>query len=134
MSQFAKFCIAGGIAYLVDAGVLMALSDGLGMNPYLGRVFSFLAAATTTWWLNRRFTFQVTTRATRAEWVRYVSLMVLGAAVNYGAYAASIAWWELARANLWLGVAIGSIAGLGVNFTSSRALFARGASTGERHG
>ena len=125
MSQFAKFCIAGGLAFVVDAGVLMALADGLGMNPYLGRVLSFLAAATTTWWINRRFTFRVAASPTRAEWVRYVGLMVLGAAVNYGAYAASIAWWDVARANLWLGVAIGSVAGLGINFMTSRALFTR---------
>jgi hypothetical protein len=45
--------------------------------------------------------------------------------VNYGAFAISITAWDLARAQPWLGVAVGSIAGLGVNFLTSRLLVFR---------
>lgn len=121
MRQFLRFCIVGTIGFFVDAGVLQGLVSGLDANPYAARVASFLAAASTTWWLNRRYTFGVTHRPTHAEWVRYVALMVLGAATNYGAYALAISTWDLARAYLWIGVAIGSIAGLGINFMTSRA-------------
>lgn len=124
MSRFARFCMVGTLGFLVDAGVLQALVSGAAMDPYLGRVPSFLAAATATWWLNRRFTFRVGGAATRGEWASYVALMVLGAAVNYGAYALLIGTWDVARAHLWIGVAAGSIAGLGVNFFTSRRLFA----------
>jgi hypothetical protein len=55
----------------------------------------------------------------------YVALMVIGALVNYGTYAAAITWWDLARAHLWIGVALGSIAGLGINFATSSRLFGR---------
>ena len=123
MTRFLKFCVVGTLGFAVDAGVLLALADGLGIDPYLARVFSFLAAASATWWLNRRYTFEVERAASRGEWARYVSLMLLGAAVNYGAYALAITVWELARAHLWIGVALGSIAGLAVNFATSRALF-----------
>jgi putative flippase GtrA len=122
LSRFLRFCVAGTIGFLVDAGVLQLLARGLGIDPYLARVGSFLAAATATWWINRRYTFEVAGAASRSEWGAYVGLMVLGAAVNYGAYAACITWWPLAREHLWLGVAVGSIAGLGINFATSRAL------------
>jgi putative flippase GtrA len=125
--RFWRFCVVGAAAYGVDAGLLMALVSALGMNPYGARVASFLAAATFTWWLNRRFTFEVAHRPTRAEWTAYVALMALGAAVNYATYAAAITWWPLAREHLWLAVALGSIAGLGINFSTSKRLFARAA-------
>lgn len=125
MKRFLRFCLVGGAAYFVDAGVLLALVSGAGFDPYAARVASFLAAATFTWVFNRRFTFEVKHEPTRGEWLGYVALMVLGAIVNYGTYAAAITWWPLAREHLWLGVALGSIAGLGVNFLSSSRLFAR---------
>jgi putative flippase GtrA len=96
-------------------------------NPYLARIISFLVAASATWLLNRRYTFEVERRPTHAEWVRYMAFMVLGALVNYGAFAMSITVWELVRAQPWLGVAVGSIAGLGINFLTSRLLVFRSA-------
>jgi putative flippase GtrA len=121
LSQFARFCVVGTIGFVVDAGILQALVSGLGADPYAARVVSFLAAASVTWWLNRRFTFAVSTRPSRAEWLRYVGFMVLGALANYGAYAIAITVSELVRANLWLGVALGSVCGLAINFATSRA-------------
>jgi putative flippase GtrA len=124
VSRFARFCLVGTLGFVIDAGVLQALVSGAAMDPYLARVPSFLAAATATWWLNRRFTFGVGRAATRREWASYVALMVLGAAVNYGTYAVLIGSWDVARAHLWMAVAAGSVAGLGVNFATSRRLFA----------
>ena len=125
MTRFLRFCAVGTLAYLVDAGVLTALVSGAGLDPYAARVVSFLTAASFTWWLNRHWTFEVKRAPTRTEWLTYVTLMLIGAAVNYGTYAAAITWWPLAREHLWLGVALGSIAGLGVNFLSSSRLFGR---------
>ena len=122
MRRFLRFCLVGGAAFFVDAGVLMALTSAAGLDPYLARVVSFLSAASFTWWLNRRYTFEVGRRPTGSEWAAYTGLMVVGAAVNYGTYAAAITWWPLAREHLWLGVAVGSIAGLGINFLTSRRL------------
>jgi putative flippase GtrA len=120
--RFLRFCLVGGAAFFVDAGVLMALVSGGDLDPYLARVISFLAAASFTWWLNRLYTFEVKRRPTGSEWAAYIGLMVIGAAVNYGTYAAAITWWPLARERLWLGVALGSIAGLGINFLTSKRL------------
>lgn len=129
MSQFLRFCVVGAAGFVVDAGVLTALVAAFGADPYVARIGSFLAAASATWWLNRRYTFAVTHPATRAEWVRYTALMVAGALVNYGVYALLITRWELFRQHLWLAVGIGAVAGLGINFASSRRLVFGGRAT-----
>lgn len=113
----------GVVGFIIDAGLLQICVVGMHANPYAARVFSFLAAASATWLMNRRYTFAVKKKPTHAEWVRYLGLMALGAAVNYGSFALSLAYWSLLSEQPWLGVAIGSIAGLGVNFTTSRLLF-----------
>ena len=125
MTPFLRFCAVGAVGFVIDAGILQLLVWGIGANPYVTRIISFLAAASATWWMNRHYTFQVEHRATHAEWARYVMFMVLGALLNYGAFAISITAWDLARAQPWLGVAVGSIAGLGVNFLTSRLLVFR---------
>jgi putative flippase GtrA len=55
--------------------------------------------------------------------------MLLGALVNYGTFAISITVWELARAQPWLGVAVGSVAGLAINFLTSQLLAFRNVGT-----
>ena len=123
MSQLLRFCLVGAAGFAIDAGILQVLVIGVQANPYAARLASFVVAASVTWLMNRRYTFAVTHQPTRTEWLRYVGFMSLGALVNYGVFALCIAFWESARAQPWLGVAAGSVAGLGLNFTTSRLLF-----------
>src|SRR5689334_15981562 len=122
--QMLRFGIVGGIGFLVDAGVLtLMLTWGLG--PYSGRVISFLAAATVTWILNRSFTFRRDSSSDihpANEWLAYLGLMVIGGLVNYGVYAAAVAFLEPVHQHPVIGVALGSIAGMGVNFWTSKTL------------
>lgn len=117
--------MVGTVGFVIDAGILQLLVLGTGMNPYIARIISFLVAASSTWFMNRHYTFNVKHHPTRSEWARYIALMLLGAAVNYGAFAICITAWELARARPWLGVAVGSVAGLAINFLTSQFLVFR---------
>ena len=123
MNQFLRFCVAGTAGFVIDAGILQMLVVGAQANPYAARVASFLAAASVTWLINRRYTFAVNHKPTHAEWRRYVGFMLVGALVNYGVFSICIAFWALARTQPWLGVAFGSVTGLGLNFVTSRLLF-----------
>jgi putative flippase GtrA len=114
--QLVRFCIVGAVAFVVDAGVVQALVGWQGANPYLARVASYLCAATTAWWLNRHYTFGAGDDPMHHEWARYMVVNVSGGAVNYAAYAVLVMAFEIVRSQPWLGVAVGSVAGMVVNF------------------
>lgn len=121
MPQFLLFCIGGVIGFVVDAGLLRLLVSGLQMNAYVARLVSFLFAATATWLWNRHSTFRGTRRyGLLGEWARYLFAMSGGFAVNYGTYALLYTLFPLVQRYPELGVAAGSVAGLVVNYASSR--------------
>ena len=119
--QFLAFCVVGTIGFVVDVAILHALAPWLGW--YGGRVLSFVGAATATWALNRAFTFSAQAAAARysawQQYWRYMVAMLGGAAMNYLAYTLTLLWSSAPWAPT-LGVALGSIAGLAVNFVSAR--------------
>ena len=123
MRRFALFCVGGGLAFLVDAGVLHLLASVLGVNPYLARLFSFSSAVTTTWLFNRTLTFADAKDGAlhwTREWGRYVVSQLGGFSVNYGVYALLL--WALPLFRQWpvLGVAAGSATGMVVNYLLAR--------------
>ncbi|MDB5379997.1 MAG: GtrA family protein [Rubritepida sp.] len=119
--QFLRFGVVGVAGFLVDAGVLTAML-WLGLGPYAGRVVSYLAAASTTFALNRAWTFRSASREApvAAQWRRFVLLNLVGFVANYGTYAALIAGTETVAAHPVIGVAAGSLAGMFINFGLSR--------------
>jgi putative flippase GtrA len=120
--QFLSFAVVGAIGFVVDVAVLYLMAPLLGW--YGARVLSFLAAATATWALNRRYTFRRSEASVLREYLGYLVTMLGGAVVNYGAYVLVLHWatgpWAPAA-----GVALGSCAGLVVNFLSARYLVFR---------
>jgi putative flippase GtrA len=119
--QLLLFAISGAFGFVVDAGIVQFLVRELGTNPYGARVVSFLAAATTTWGFNRRYTFAGHGGDSRhRELVRYLIAMACGFALNYGAYAACVLFWPIVREWPAIGVAAGSVAGAALNFLTSK--------------
>ena len=118
--QFLRFALAGIVGFVVDVGVLY-IALALGLGYYLGRGVSFLAAAFTTWQINRRYTFPIRSgEHWSAEWLRYLLAMLGGGAVNCGCYAALVYGLPTTAYLPALAVAVGSIAGLTVNFLTAR--------------
>jgi putative flippase GtrA len=118
--QFLRFAVAGAIGFVVDVAVLYALL-ALGLGYYSGRVFSFLAAAFTTWQINRRYAFSTQAGEDRLrEWLRYLLAMLGGGVINYGVYASIVYSAPRERWVPLLAVAAGSIAGLAANFLSAK--------------
>lgn len=123
--QVLLFAAAGVIGLLVDIAVLYVLREPLG--PFYGRAVSFFAAVVATWLVNRSLTFRGrhSGMSRRREFTAYFTLMLAGGAVNYAAYSALVLGSGLVREHLFLGVAAGSIAGMVVNFLTSRYLLFR---------
>lgn len=114
------FGVAGVVGFLVDVGALYLTAPWLGW--YSGRVASFLAAASATWQINRRWAFGDAKADRRQGWkpyLRYLTSMLGGAVVNYALYVAVLQIWDSPHAP-WAGVAAGSIGGLGFNFLAAR--------------
>jgi len=120
--QFLRFGMVGAAGFVVDVSVLY-LMQHLGLGLYSARVVSFLAAATSTWLGNRRFTFQPHRRGGMnipGEWMVYLVAMALGGSANYLTYALLISYLPLFYQHPWLGVACGTGAGLLINFILAR--------------
>lgn len=121
IEQFLRFGVVGTVGFLVDSAVLLGML-ALGLGPYGGRVISYVAAASTTFALNRAWTFRTANRDAPVanQWGRFLLLNLVGFAANYGTYAALIASVPVVAAHPVLGVAAGSVAGMFINFGLSR--------------
>jgi putative flippase GtrA len=118
--QLLRFTAIGAVAFVVDASVLLVARNVLGLGLYLGRVCSFLIAATFTWALNRRFTFADADTPPVSQWGRFLAANAVGGGVNYAVYAVLVTLVPVVAAYPVLGVAAGSLAGLVFNFTASK--------------
>ncbi len=117
-AQLLRFAVTGVIGLVADVVVLYA-ALALGCDHYTGRLLSFLAAVLVTWRINRRYTF-TPSDSQWTEWWRYLGAMSGGALLNLGAYALTL--WLLPPAS-WLpalGVAVGSLSGMTLNFLSAK--------------
>jgi putative flippase GtrA len=125
--RFLTFAVVGVIGFVVDASILyLGIFIGLGLR--LGRVFSYLAAVTTTWALNRIFTFKAPShRGLWSEWAHFSVSQLGGAAANLGVYYLLIHISVLVATHPVLGVAAGSLSGLIINYVVARVfVFGRG--------
>ena len=93
LGQFFRFALVGGAGFLIDAGLLAALHNGAGIDPFVARLFSLIASGFTTWRLNRSLTFGASGRSQTSEGLRYASVAALTAGLNYLIYASALMLW-----------------------------------------
>jgi putative flippase GtrA len=121
LPKFVRFGIVGCLGFCVDVGVLYLMLYGVGFGRYVGRLISYIAAASSTWYFNAAITFPESRASNRTwEWARFVALNSLGGVVNYGVYAAYVRFQYHSALAPAIAVAIGSLAGLVVNFSVSK--------------
>ncbi len=120
--QIVAFGLVGTVGFVVNAGVLWSLQDGLG--PIRGQVVGFAVAVTATWWLNRRYTF-ASRKPWLGEWVRYAGANLVGWSVTNGAYLVLVLNGAFFHANPVAALAIGSVLGMAFNFVAARTVMSR---------
>ena len=89
MRKIVFFLFAGGIGFIVDAGVLYLLLRA-GLDPFTGRVFAIAAAMASTFVINRTFTFGASGRSLASEGARYSSVGIASALLNYLVYSGAL--------------------------------------------
>jgi putative flippase GtrA len=123
LPRFLRFALVGCAGYLVDVAVLYVATGWLHLDPYRGRLLSYVCASTATWRLNACFTFMdMRDRGYVREWAKFVCVNAVGGAANYGAYAFFIHQVSSTPFFQAVGVAIGSLSGLSINYFLSRKL------------
>ncbi|MGH6828011.1 MAG: GtrA family protein [Rhizomicrobium sp.] len=125
-----RFAVIGALGLPVDAGMLWLMTHRAGLDPYSGRIVSWLTAATFTWAGNRYVTF----RRARArgilpaarEWLRFLAANAVGGLVNIGLYSTLVRFAPPPANNLYLALLLGVLGGLLFNFTLSKTLVFKG--------
>lgn len=127
-ATFFRFACVGGTIALIDAGVLYLLKDLPGFNAYLARLFSYSAAMSAGYVLNRYFTFHHIERGRVLldELIRFFSVHALGGILNFGVFALVVYFGEKAElTRFWnavlplIGVWLGGLVGMAFNFLFS---------------
>ncbi|MFH8134990.1 GtrA family protein [Pantoea osteomyelitidis] len=114
------FAVIGAIGFIVDSSMLYLLKHSFGF--YFARLISFICAVMVTWFFNRVLTFRGRKSgcSKRQEFFLYFKFMLIGGSINYFSYALSISFISVTRSYPVLAVAIGSFAGLTVNYLTSK--------------
>ena len=91
LGQFVRFGVVGVAAAVIDFGVLIALTELLGIDPVLSAGISFTASVIFNYFASMRFVFTRREDLGRAaEVLAFVALSLVGLAIN--------------EALMWLGV------------------------------
>lgn len=86
MKKLFFFGLAGSIGFIADAGVLLLLLRFTPLDPFSARIFAIAAAMCCTWMINRNFTFQKGGRSVAKEGMRYGSVGITSALINFAIY------------------------------------------------
>ena len=121
-AEFLRFLVAGAIGFGVDSILLLAFTQLFGWQPLGARLASLATAITTTWVINRLWTFRNSGRPRSIGWefFGYTAVQATGGAANYGVYALIVALAGQASWQLLLALAAGSATGLVVNYLGAR--------------
>ena len=101
--QVGRFVLVGGLAAVVDFGVL-SLIIYAGGSRYWGRIVSVAVAMVFTWVLNRTLTFATPGPPTWREFTHYIATAIVGVLLNLAIY------WTALRAGLptWAAFVLGT--------------------------
>ena len=82
--QFIKFGIVGFVSFTIDAGIYLLLTRALGVFYIYAKVTSFCIAATNSYILNRRWTFQSRNPDRLRQFAQFLVVASTGAGMNAG--------------------------------------------------
>ncbi len=125
VTQFAIFGVVGVIGFVVDTAVVYAIRDRVGL--YVAGVLAYGVAVTTTWWLNRIWTFRGLSRPgpVHRQWAAFAAASFPGLILNLGTYFLLVTVVPLCATRPVIAIAAGAVAGMFTNFTLSRTVVFR---------
>ena len=92
IEQFLKFGVVGTIAFCIDYGVLMLLSQVLGVNPVIAAGVSFCVSVIFNYLASMRYVFTHREDMSRGrEFVIFIVLSAVGLVINEACMAVGVA-------------------------------------------
>lgn len=116
--QALKFATVGVLNTLVDMGMYVVLTRGLGLTPFLfAKFLSFMTGTVSSLVLNRTWTFGMRTRITAGEVARFYAMVSISLIANLSAMYLSVR--VLGLPDL-VGLVTATLVSLGASYTLSR--------------
>lgn len=82
VDQILKFGVVGGLAFLIDYGVLFVLTEYCGIYYLISSIISFVVSLIFNYILSITWVFDVTKKQTAKEVIIFVVLSVIGLGIN----------------------------------------------------
>ncbi len=121
-TQLTRFVLVGGVAAIVDYGSYQALL-ATGLWVHLAKALGFIAGTTTTYLINRRWTFQG--RGDRAEFASVMALYGITFVVQVGMNAAMLALLPPIRGEITCAFVVAQGTATCINFIVQRTVIFR---------
>ncbi len=119
LREFLRFATVGFVGFLVDNATVYGLRSAIGL--YWSGIAAYLLAATTTWALNRLWTFRGRGGGTmHRQWLLFIATNALGFVLNRGTYFLLVTISPVCAANPVLAIFAGTLMGMFLNFHMSR--------------
>lgn len=80
--EMLRFCIVGGVTFLVDCGILYILAEWVEIYYLYAAAVSFVAAVVLNYWLCVRFVFKKVTTQSWLKKVLFIGSSVVGLGIN----------------------------------------------------
>ena len=81
INQILKFGVVGGIAFVIDYGILFLLAKVVGLNELISAAISFIISLTFNYFLSTKWVFEAK-KQTPKEVIIFVLLSVVGLGIN----------------------------------------------------
>lgn len=100
LAEIIRFCIAGGIGFIVDYGVLYLSTEYLGIPYLISAAISFTLAVILNYWLCLIFVFKSSGRQTVKQILAFFIVSVIGLGLNQ-----LCMWFLVEQCGLWYMIA-----------------------------
>ena len=107
LRHFGGFVLAGGLAFVTDAGVTKLLTATTPLSPFAARPIAIFLAMLVSWGLNRTITFAEIRPPSWTEFSKFAAASFGGQVVNYLVYVAILTWRPATDTTLAIAVASG---------------------------
>ena len=77
-----RFCIVGGLSFLIDYGLLYALTEFVGINYLYSAGLSFTVSVAINYWLCVTYVFKGAKKQTRKQATIFIGSSIVGLGLN----------------------------------------------------